>query len=346
MSVATQRSEQLVGSILRTAVGDSLGLPFEGMSRRRVRRTARVTGPSHGFFGRRGMVSDDTEHTCLVAHALAVSRGDIGQFRRVLSWSLRWWLFGLPAGIGWGTLRALVRLWLGFGERSGVWSAGNGPAMRAAIVGVYASGDQQLRAGLVKASTRLTHTDPQAEQGALAGAHAAALSTDRLPASSAERIRAVRELLGDCELVELLVLAEKYADQPTEQLADALGLQSGVSGFINHTVPIAIHVWARHADGFEAAMEEVIRLGGDTDTTAAIVGGMLGARARPAGIPVAWRDGIWEWPRSVGWMTSLGEALAAHSSPPSLRWPAAFLRNVVFTIGVYWLIVRRGLPPY
>jgi hypothetical protein len=29
-----------------------------------------------------------------------------------------------------------------------------------------------------------------------------------------------------------------------------------------------------------------------------------------------------------------------------LRWPPTFLRNALFTLGVYILILRRALPPY
>lgn len=51
------------GCILGTAVGDALGLACEGMSRA---RREKVFGPVDGYrfiFGK-GMVSDDTEHTC------------------------------------------------------------------------------------------------------------------------------------------------------------------------------------------------------------------------------------------------------------------------------------------
>ena len=52
----------IVGSILGTAVGDAIGLPYEGMSKRRgVRLLGEPT--RHRFFFGRGMVSDDTEHT-------------------------------------------------------------------------------------------------------------------------------------------------------------------------------------------------------------------------------------------------------------------------------------------
>jgi hypothetical protein len=49
------------GTLLGTAVGDAIGLPFEGLSRRRVQRLLREPLGHQLFFGR-GMVSDDTEH--------------------------------------------------------------------------------------------------------------------------------------------------------------------------------------------------------------------------------------------------------------------------------------------
>lgn len=44
---------------------------------------------------------------------------------------------GLPAGIGLTTLKGIGKMWLGVKPtRSGVFSAGNGPAMRSSILGV------------------------------------------------------------------------------------------------------------------------------------------------------------------------------------------------------------------
>ena len=99
------------------------------------------------------MVSDDTEHTCLVAQALCAAPTDADRFARHLARGLRWWLLGLPAGIGSATLRATLKLWLGFPPaRSGVFSAGNGPAMRSAILGA-AMDDLELDAIIAPTAT-------------------------------------------------------------------------------------------------------------------------------------------------------------------------------------------------
>ena len=71
----------IVGCILGTAVGDALGLPYEGVSRSRVPRL--LGSPErHRFLFGRGMVSDDTEHTCLVAQSLISAGNDETFFTR------------------------------------------------------------------------------------------------------------------------------------------------------------------------------------------------------------------------------------------------------------------------
>ena len=166
------RSETFTGCLWGCAVGDAIGLPYEGLSARRVRRFARLP-LRHRFVLGRGMVSDDTDHTVFVAQALLRSVGDPARFQAALAWRLRFWLLCLPAGIGLATLRNILRLWLGR-RPSGVFSAGNGPAMRSAILGVYFARDVAARRAHVKAFTRLTHTDPLALSGALAVAEIAA----------------------------------------------------------------------------------------------------------------------------------------------------------------------------
>ncbi len=124
-------------------------------------------------------MSDDTEHTCMVAQALISSGGDLPAFRDSLSWNMRLWLLYLPAGVGSATLRAILKLLLGFPpDRSGVYSAGNGPAMRSAIIGVSYGDNQSKMRDLVKISTKTTHTNPKAEWGALAVAIAAQMASE------------------------------------------------------------------------------------------------------------------------------------------------------------------------
>jgi ADP-ribosyl-[dinitrogen reductase] hydrolase len=130
-----------------------MGLPREGLSRTRAAKRFGAGPLEHALFLRHGMVSDDTEHACMVAQASIASGGDPERFARVLAWKLRWWLLGAPAGIGFATLRSTLKLWCALGpHRSGVRSAGNGPAMRAAVLGLYAADDERRLRDFVRVS--------------------------------------------------------------------------------------------------------------------------------------------------------------------------------------------------
>ena len=128
--------QSLAGCLLGTAVGDSIGLPFENLSRRSVSKLVRLPLSQSLVFGR-GLLSDDTEHTQMVALSLLEAGSDAAHFRRRLASRLRWWLLAGPPGVGSATARAILKLWIGVSPASsGVFSAGNGPAMRAAMIGV------------------------------------------------------------------------------------------------------------------------------------------------------------------------------------------------------------------
>ena len=173
-SIERERKDCFCGLLLGTATGDALGLPAEGLSSQRIQKRWKGNWKMRLCFGR-GMVSDDTEHTVMVAQTLLEFPDDVAAFQRSLAWRLRWWFLSLPAAVGLATARACVKLWCGFPPtKSGVMSAGNGPAMRAAVIGCFFADDPQRRREFVKAATRITHTDPRAEWGAIAVAEAAA----------------------------------------------------------------------------------------------------------------------------------------------------------------------------
>jgi len=133
-----------------------------------------------------------------------------------------------------------------------------------------------------------------------------------------------------------------------EQFADALGCADGVSGYALHTVPVALLAWMRHGDDFRAAVTETIRCGGDTDSTAAIVGGLVGAGLGAEGIPADWTERLLEWPRNIAWMRRLCMAITArrrHTHPLTecAHWPWQLLRNLAVLVVLLGVLVRRSL---
>jgi ADP-ribosylglycohydrolase len=305
------------------------------------------------------MVSDDTEHTFFVAQSLLEYPADAAAFQRGVAWHLRWWFLGLPAGIGLATARACVKLCLGFPpDRSGVFSAGNGPAMRSAILGGYFHDDPQTTEAFVRASTEITHTDPKAVIGALAVARLAAWAVehDVSQRPSTEEVIDLLAPLGSNEpqwqrLVGEITVAHS-AGLSVSEFAAKLGLENGVTGYVYHTVPVAAYAWLRHYGDFRRTLETVLDCGGDTDTAGAIAGALAGATVGVIGIPGPWRDGIMDWPRSMRLLERIAERLAQQreegrpSGAVAYCWPSVLPRNLVFLAVVLAHGFRRLAPPY
>lgn len=360
---ARTRQDILAGTLLGMLVGDALGLPREGLSRKRAARLFGGAPLRHRLVLGRGLGSDDTEHACMVAQALLARPDDAGTFARSLAWRLRGWLLSLPAGVGWATLRATVRLWLGFSpERSGVKSAGNGPAMRAPVLGTCLAYEPERLDAFVRASSLLTHRDTLAEEGALlvalAAAHAAQQASAGAEVDAPALLRQLESRVSAPPLSEALRTASTFLDRNASvaEFAEALGLARGITGYVLHTVPVVLYAWLRHPGDFRRAVEEVILLGGDTDSTGAIVGGLAGASMGVRGIPSEWLAGLAEWPRSVTWMERLASRLAEQfpttegaargPGPQPLFWPGLLPRNLALLAVVLIHGFRRLLPPY
>lgn len=362
---ATQRKSELVseqgrmrGVVLGTAVGDSVGLAAEGISRRRIGKLFPHPWQHHFLFGH-GMLSDDSEHTTFVIQALLRHPDSPAQFARRLAWSLRWWFASLPAGIGLATGRAIIKLWLGFSpQRSGVYSAGNGPAMRAAPIGACYWREPEVLARYVAASTRLTHSDPRAQVGAQAVASLCAWCFQRNSMqrpSAHELIRRLRDCGTDDREWQELIDGMANALQEgcnVQQYAASLGQENGVSGYVYRTVPVAVYAWYQHFGGFEETLSAVLDCGGDTDTVGAIAGALAGAAVGDEGIPPQWINGITDWPRGRRFLYRLADQLYQASQDkqtlPAVRyfWPAVIPRNVLFLAIVLLHGFRRLLPPY
>lgn len=304
------------------------------------------------------MVSDDTEHAFFVTQCLLACPQQVSAFQSRLAWALRSWLLGLPAGIGFATLRALLKLWLGFPpRRSGVFSAGNGPAMRSAPIGIVFAENAQQRCAYVRAATCLTHTDEKAYIGALAMAELSAYCWRGEADSEQADVQALNSLLSALAVEDSAwqaLLTQLFTDLElgcsVAEFAAHLGLERGVSGYVYHSVPVAIYAWLHHWGDYRAALTAVYRCGGDTDTVGAMAGALCGVHVGHEGIPQDWRESVCEWPRSMGLLGEAAQRLAQLSSgdteskPVCYFWPGLLLRNAVFLLLVLGHGLRRLWP--
>jgi ADP-ribosylglycohydrolase len=351
-----ERLEQrLAGVLLGTAVGDALGLPAENLSPARIRKWWKGQWRMRLLFGR-GMISDDTEHTLMVAQALLEDSTDQRAFQRVLSWKFRWWFAALPGGVGLATAKACLRLWLALpADKAAVASAGSGPAMRSAIIGAYFARQPERRREFVLASSRLTHRGWQAEVAAQAVAECVALAMSKQEPPEVETVlSSLRAISGEPEWQLVLSKIEHSLkmQHSVPEFVQSLGLEGGVSGYSLHVMPVAIYAWLWHAKDFRSALTVALDCGGDTDTLGAILGAIMGATVGRAGIPEDWLYRICDWPRSVSFIGKVAARLAQQRMQNTQLGPVRYFRpgiiprNILFIGVILFHGFRRMFPPY
>ncbi len=321
--------ERFRGVLLGTAVGDALGLVCEGMSARRIaRRFGRLD--RYHLLGRTGFVSDDTEQSALVAQCLARHPSQRDRCVRAFRRSLLGWFWRLPWGIGMATIRSSFRIMLGL-RRSGVPSAGNGAAMRAAVIGAFFHDRPEKRREFGAAIAMTTHTDPRAVEGALFVAE--------LVAGGPEE---ARKIVTEPLLAEGLDRAAELAKHgaSTSEAAEALK----TTGYVVHTLPFALYCYLRYGDSPLLALQECISAGGDTDSIAAILGAWLGARHGEAGLPAHLIAELHDGPFGPSHLRGLADSLASGAPPPGYSWAGALLRNLALYPVVLFHGLRRIFP--
>lgn len=335
--------DRLAGVLVGTAVGDALGLAVENLGAATIARVfGRVT--RYRFLGRTGFVSDDTEQTAFVAQALLAHPGDPERGAGYFGARLRGWVLRVPFGVGFATLRACLKLLLFLPTKwTGVKSAGNGAAMRAAIVGAYFADAPERRAAWSDALARVTHTDPRAVEGAGYVAALAARAARSAPTERPDLVAAAQGVVSDASLLRAIKAAQHFAEVGAPTAEAAVGL--GVTGFVLHTVPFAAYCAARWGDDPRQAIEEAANAGGDTDTIGAIVGALVGARHGLSGLPQDLVEHLEDGPLGRSHLLALAKGLATGLAqrPPPFSALLLLLRNLALVPVIFGHLGYRAL---
>jgi ADP-ribosylglycohydrolase len=173
----------------------------------------------------------------------------------------------------------------------GQGSMGNGSAMRVAPLGAYFANDMERCAQEARASSLVTHTHSEGAAGAIAVAIAAAKAWQLREHTNADRARAffdaVLSQTPESQVRRGILLASTTpAEIPVPDAARALGDGSLVTA--PDTVPFCLWMAAHHLDRFVEALGKTISVGGDCDTNAAIVCGIVALSAGRESIPLEW----------------------------------------------------------
>lgn len=320
--------DKWLGCLFGVAIGDALGMPVETLTHDEILDATGGQGVrdyldpiqtkvKHQL--RAGQTTDDTRLTLAVARSLIrqkrFDRAD--QIAELVACYL-------TDTVGWGKTtrdaanKFLEYLWkvkafglsaqaLPYPQRVFGQGLGSGVAMKIAPLALWhAARDPrgETLASDVLALGGLTHADPRASEAALAVA-SAIHGVMQVPMTHCNTIFAQHFVGG--EVLERIVVQETgdpnvalpdgFSGRITTALANtksAKMLREAVGTGFNamESVALALGIFMRHPDNFEAAVLEAVNAGGDTDTVASMVGAMVGANVGFSHIPERFLDGL------------------------------------------------------
>lgn len=291
------------GCLMGGALGDALGGPLEFLPLEQIRRRF----PDGADMDSPGLITDDTQMSLFTADGLI--RSVFGGDRSQLLWQAyqRWLLTQGPVDPFPETHDWLLghrRLWASRapgascvsalrGGRPGRTDApvnnskGCGGVMRAAPAGFLPEADAAYRAGCELAA--LTHGHPTGwiSGGAFALlVHLLAIGNQPLTVALLEvehRVAAEPSGTEVCDALAAAVDAARRASGDTAMLATL-----GEGWVAEEALAIAVYAVLSHPTGVVAALRLAVQHSGDSDSTGAIAGNIIGAMLGTAGLPTEW----------------------------------------------------------
>lgn len=289
----------LRGMLLGLAVGDALGVPVEFDSRSQLKSEPVVGMRSGGSWGQpAGTWSDDTGLTIAAMESIA-RRGTI-DFQDIMENFLNWYehdaftATGERFDIGNTTRSAIVRYSRKLlpPTKCGATddgSNGNGSLMRILPATTYlfatrgAIGTAELE--VIHEFSALTHGHDVSKIacGIYSLVAAQILGGKNFSEAFAVGMRDAKKFYGTHDKFKHFarLCDENFAALPEDEIAS--------SGYVVHTLEAALWCLLNTVD-YKTLALKAVNLGGDTDTTAAVAGGLAGMIYGVDGIPVEWLD--------------------------------------------------------
>ncbi len=283
-------------ALLGTAAGDALGVPVEFRSRRELSRDPVRDMRGYGTYNQPpGTWSDDSSLTFCLAESLCEGYDLQDMGKRFVQWTTHgyWTPHGRVFDIGNATRDAIARLRAdprnpvlagGRGENSN----GNGSLMRILPLVFEVRGKPETeRREMVTHVSCLTHGHPRSIRACEIYIDMALLLLDgRSPMEAYGEIRArwTPRLDEEAELSHYKhILKHDISELPESRISS--------SGYVVHCLEASLWCLLKH-DNYADTVLAAVNLGEDTDTTAAVVGGLAGLVYGTEGIPGKWRRGL------------------------------------------------------
>lgn len=165
-------------------------------------------------------------------------------------------------------------------------SYGNGGAMRSAPLGAFFAGDHARSAEQAALASQITHAHSEGIAGGVAVAVAASINASQPDLSPHDFIDAVAEHTPESQTRSKMLRAKEFAPTDVIEAVDELGAGWSISS--QDTVPFCMFMASHYRGKFAPAMMLTASVGGDCDTTCAIVGGIIAAGLKE--LPAEWEE--------------------------------------------------------
>ena len=287
----TARVDRMLASLDGLSIGDALGEMFAYRHQTAPEHLRRNDLPAGPWFH-----TDDTEMAISIA-AVIKSHGRVDQSALAKRFARRWER-DPERGYGHMTRIQLREILMGEDWQAtsakafgGQGSMGNGGAMRVAPLGAYFAEEPERAASEANASSVVTHVHPEGIAGTIATAVAASAAWQLRATEQTERpkrfFEEVLRLTPESQVKRKIMRAGQIPFDPDPTFsAKVLGRGDQVTA--PDTVPFCLWVAAYPLDDYVEALAQTISVGGDCDTNAAIVGGIVAAGVGRDAIPADW----------------------------------------------------------
>lgn len=298
--------DRFAGCLFGLAVGDALGGKFEAQSADAIRARFATAEQLIAYPQEEIWYTDDTQMAIGVCEAL-LERGEIVEDVLCRAFVANY----VPSrGYGRGARVVLEAMEDGRDYRQVAeqhfpgGSFGNGAAMRVAPIGLLFRDDRRRLWEQARFSALPTHLHPLGIEGAQLLALAVALCSGM---ERFDRDGFFAELLTACESEAYRAKLETAARvQSPDDLAE---LGNRIEAL--HSVPTAIASFALTPESFEETISNVIFLGGDTDTLAAMAGALSGSYLGASRLPDRLVGLLESSPKGQKYLWQLAERLFA-----------------------------------
>ena len=304
-----EKEDRIIGSLLTVMLGDVLGAAVEGYPSKHISKyypngiTDFIKAKHMGIYDleeRYGMYTDDTNSTLALATSLvqkqyldakhcaeSYSKFYFTPPKRGYPDSAQKVLYGIKDGLDY-----LKTGTLAFPDGS----FANGGAMRITPIGLaFRNASDDVLYEACRLSIISSHVHPEAIDGAYLIAKCIQFGLQFDSSKDLDEIQFLKEMKKSSKTEEMKKKIENLIKSFRNKDSDEVLLQKVSSSFqikAIEAVPVVLWGFIKYWKNPEEALIKMVGFGGDTDTTACILGGILGSIHGTSWIPHRWFDNL------------------------------------------------------